>query len=216
MSRIRSNGTVQILFLAVLLLGCGKKASDEIDFGTFNKSVYSNQYFGLSVTVPDGWSVQDREAQARLTKAGSAAVAGDDKNLKAVLKASELHMVQLLTVFQHPLGTPVTFNPSFMGMAEMVRQLPGIQRGKDYQFQMKQTLASSQMKVSFPKETYTERIGGVDFDVMETQMGVRGIVVKQRYYSTIKKGYALSFVTSFTTDEEEASLKKALATVAFH
>lgn len=42
----------QILALALLFFGCGKKASDEIDFGTLNNSVYQNKYFGFSVTLP--------------------------------------------------------------------------------------------------------------------------------------------------------------------
>jgi hypothetical protein len=203
-----------ILF-SVLLVGCGKKASDEIDFGTFNKSTYTNKYFGVTVTVPSNWSVQDREAQERIKRVGSAAVAGDDKNLKAVLKASELQTVQLFTVFQHPLGTPVTFNPSIMGTAEMVRQMPGIQSGKDYHFQVKKTLQAGQLEISFPKESYTERVSGVEFDVMDQELRIRGLVVKQRYYTIIKKGYALSFILSFTTDEDEASVHKVLETISF-
>jgi hypothetical protein len=58
-------------------------------------------------------------------------------------------------------------------------------------------------------------LGGVDFDVMEMEMSVRGIVVKQKYYATIMKGYALCFIVSFTTDEEQASLQKILDTATF-
>jgi hypothetical protein len=212
---LRSNLYAARLFiLLVLLLGCRKKASDEIDFGAFNKSTYSNKYFGLTITVPADWSVQDREAQERIKKIGREAVAGDDKNLNAVMKASELQTVQLFTVFQHPLGTPVTSNPAIMGLAEMVRQMPGIQRGRDYHFQVKKTLQAGQMEVSFPKDSYTERLGGVEFDVLDQELKIRGLVIKQRYYTVIKKGYALSFILSFTTDEEQAAVRKVLETVS--
>ena len=216
MPRIQRLRALQVFILFVLLVGCQKKASDEIDFGAFNKSVYSNNYFGLTIAVPEKWSVQDREAQQRLMKIGTDALAGSDKNLKAVLKASELQTVTLFAVFEHPLGTPVAFNPSIMGMAEMVRQMPGIRRGKDYHFQLKKTLASGQMQISFPNMGSTERLAGVEFDVLDQEMKVRGVSIRQRYYTIIKKGYALSFILSFTTDEEEAPLRKTLQTLAFN
>jgi hypothetical protein len=54
---------LKFLFFAAAILctvGCSRKASEEIDFGTIQDSVYHNDYFGLSVTVPADWSVQDQ------------------------------------------------------------------------------------------------------------------------------------------------------------
>jgi hypothetical protein len=215
MLRTRLFFKAQIIVLAMLLAGCGKKASDEIDFGTFNNSTYKNNYFGLSVTIPSDWSIQDQDAQRRLMKLGGKLISGDDKNLQAVLKASELQVVNLFGVFKYAQGSPVTFNPSILSLAENVHQLPGIKRGKDYHFHARKVLESGQMQISFPKDIYTQQLGGVDFDVMETEMSVRGMVIKQKYYATIMKGYALCFIQSFTTNEEEASLQKVLDTVTF-
>ena len=215
MLRTRLIYKAQIIALAVLLAGCGKKASDEIDFGTFNNSVYHNNYFGMTVAIPSDWSMQDQAAQQRLMKLGNKLMSGDDKNLKAVMKASELQMVNLFAVFKYLQGSPVTFNPSILSIAENVRQWPGMKSGKDYHFQARKLLESSQVEMSFPKDIYTQQLGGIDFDVMETEMHVRGLVVKQKYYATIMKGYALTLVVSFTTDEELASLKKVLDAMTF-
>lgn len=206
---------VPVIVLSLLLVGCRKKASEEIDFGAFNKSVYTNSYFGVTVTVPPDWSIQDRQTQEQLTKVGSEMVAGNDKNLKAALKATEMETVNLFAVFKLPLGSPVPFNCSIMGLAERVTGMPGIQRGRDYHFQVKKTLESSQMQVTFPKEAYTQRLGGVEFDVLEQQMTMRGLTIKQKYFTIIKKGYALSFVLSYTTEAEEVPLRKALETLSF-
>jgi hypothetical protein len=204
-----------IIVLTVALAGCWKRAGDEIDFGGFNNTVYTNNYFGLTVTVPADWSIQNQDAQRRLMKTGSAILSGDDKNMSAVIKASELRVVNMFAVFQYQPGSPVTFNPSILSMAEDVRALPGIKRGQDYLFHAKQFMQSGQMNIIFPKDFYPQKVGGRDFDVMESEMALRGMVVKQRYYSAIMKGYALGFIISFTTDDQEASLQKVLDTVTF-
>ena len=201
------------MMLALLLAGCGKKASNEIDFGTFNNSVYTNKYFGMSVTVPADWNIQDQSALRRLMKKGEALLSGDDKNMKATIKASELRVVNLFAAFEHAPGSPVTFNPSIMSLAESVQDMTGIKRGSDYHFHARQFLESGQIKINFPHDIYTKSVGGVDFDVMDTEMPVRGLVIKQKYYATIVKGYALVFILSAVDDAQVAELQKILDTV---
>jgi hypothetical protein len=204
-----------IIASATLLTGCGRNGSNEIDFGTIKNSVYQNEYLGFSIAIPTNWSVQDQEAQRQLTGRGVSMVAGDDKNLKATLKASQLKSVNLFGAFRYPPGSPVTNNPAIMAVAENVRQLPGIQRGRDYLFHVKQLLQSGQIAVSFPGEIYTERLSGVDFDVMDIEVSLGVRTVKERYYATIRKGYALSLVFVCGPDGDEPFRKKVLDTLAF-
>jgi hypothetical protein len=195
--------------------GCGRKATDEIDFGTINKSVYQNHYFGLTVALPPEWSVQDQETRQKMMELGGKMVAGDDKNLNAAVKASEMTTVNLFAAFKHPVGTPVPYNPNIMCLAERVRHMPGIKEGKDYLFHAKRMLESSHMQVSFPKEMSAESMGGQQFGVMHTEMSMAGEAIRQKYYAAIIKDYALVFIVSFTTEEDELSLEKTLKTVEF-
>jgi hypothetical protein len=50
---------------------------------------------------------------------------------------------------------------------------------------------------------------------MDLELSVHEITVKEKYYATIRKGYALGFIVAFTNDEEEPSDQKILNTVAF-
>lgn len=206
---------VLLIVCAVLLAGCEKKTSDEVDFGTFEDFVYRNKYFGLTLTVPPEWSIQDQESYQRIMDTGGKALAGEDKNLKAVVKASQLQTVNLLLVFKHPVGTPVPFNPNIACVAERVRHMPGIKRGKDYLFHSRKLLESGQLSISFPRDIYTEELGGANFDVMYTEMELAGVAVQQKYYATVAKGYALILIVSFSTEEEEADLQSILESVTF-
>ncbi len=199
----------------VLFAGCRKRASDEINSGAVENSTYRNDYFGLSVKLPSEWSVQDKETQQKLMNLGRKRVQGDDKNLKAVIKASEMQTVNLFAAFKHPIGTPVPYNPNIMCLAERVRHMPGIKRGKDYHFHSKRLFESSQMEVSFPKEVSTEELGGHDFDVMYVELPITGMTIRQKHYATIMKGYALVFIVSFTNGEEESALDNVLSSVTF-
>ena len=200
---------------AAILSGCSQKASDEIDFGTLDNSSYSNRYFGFSVTLPKDWSVQDQKSQQRLSKRGAQLIAGDDQNLKAIVKASEMQTVNLLAAFEHPLGAPVDFNPSIACVAERVREMPGITRGRDYLFQARKMLESGKMQISFPRDYSTEQIGGLNFDLMETELHISGRTVQQKYYASIKKGYALCFILSFANPDQAGALQNILNTIAF-
>lgn len=217
MSKIGWLFLVPLIGLAVAncVSGCQRRASDEVDFGGITNSVYHNVYFGMGVAIPADWSVQDQTAQRELEATGSKMLYGNDQNKQAALKASELRVVNMFAVFKYPVGSPVPFNPSIIAMAEDVRPYPGTKTGEDYLYHVKTQLTSGQMHVEFPKPDYHAQLGGMDFDVMPSELIIGKTTVKQKYYVTIMKGYALSLIASYTTDAEDASLQKILDSVTF-
>jgi hypothetical protein len=198
----------------LFLLGCERSASDEIDYGAIQNSVYENKYFGLTVKLPDGWDVQDNESLKQLMKIGSEVVAGDDNNLKATIKAAELNTVNLFSVFQFPLGSPVPFNPNVMAIAERVSHAPGIKKGSDYLYHSKKLLETSKLDVTFPYGNSTESIGDREFEVMHVSLKSNGVTVMQKYYAIIMKGYALVFVTTFENEVELNIINNMLKTIS--
>lgn len=194
--------TIIAVMAMVLSVGCEKKAADEIDFGTFSNSVYHNEYFGMTITLPPDWHAQGAEEREQLMKLGGEVVAGDDKNLKAKIKIMEKQTLSLFVAFKHPVGAPVPFNPAIMCVAERVRQLPGIRNGKDYLWHAKRLLESGQLEVTISEGFSTEKLGGRVFDVMDVEIPSIGALVQQKYYATIIKGYVLAFIASYTTEDE--------------
>jgi hypothetical protein len=211
---------IPVIGLALLpLCGCDKIKTaietSEIDFGTITNSVYQNNYFGLSVTFPQDWSIQDQAEQRRLAATGGKMMYGDDQNKQAVLKASELRTVNMFAVFKYPVGSPVQSNPCILSMAENVSEYPGIKNGSDYLYHVKSQLTSGRMEVTFPKDIYTTQLGGKDFSVMETSITLGEKTVRQKYYVSVMKGYALAFIASYATDEDAATLQKILDSITF-
>lgn len=205
-----------LVLLIPVLLGCTKKATKEIDFGMFDGNSYHNDYFDMTINLPGEWSVQDSESTRRLKETGQKMLAGDDKQLKAIVKASDLLSVTLFVVFEHPLGTPVPFNLNVIGVAEKVSHLPGLKGGQDYLYHARKLLESAQVNYSFPKEPFSKTLGGKTFDAMYTETVMHGLTVKQEYYATIMKGYALSFIITFTDETGRTTLLNVLETLKFN
>lgn len=191
-----------IIGLSLLLTGCDTKPSAEIGYGTIANGVYTNDYFNMSIKVPDNWIVQSQAAQQELMKTGSNLISGEDKNLKAILNEAEKQTVNMFLFFKFEQGTAVPFNPSIISIAERMSHMPGVKRGSDYHFHAKKLLESGQLEYEFPNEIYTKVISGVSFDVMPVQITINNLTVYQEYYAARIKDYVLMFILSYSSDAE--------------
>ncbi|MBP7053637.1 MAG: hypothetical protein KBE65_21720 [Phycisphaerae bacterium] len=198
----------------VAVLGCGKKAGQQIDPGRFEGSVYHNDYLGFEITIPTEWTLQDRETAAQMMRVGEKVVAAGDENVRAALEAGASRTLTLFTAFQHPQGAPVESNPSISCVAEGVAHLPGIQTGADYLFHAKRMLQAGSLRFSFPREVYVQTVAGVEFHVLATELVLPPAkVVKNEYLAALRKGYVLLMILKYSTDEERQLLQGILDTV---
>lgn len=191
------------------------KATSEVGYGTLAGHTYTNDYFGLTVSIPEDWYIQSREEAAEIAKIGKAAVLGNgaDPNLKSVVEATQATTLQLLSAFRHPPGTPGVSNSSVIVMAERVKHLPGIRSGAEYCAQLKQGLGMSALKSETDPVESGFKIGSLDAHCLPARMNVGTIVVHQRYYATRYKDYVLALIVSYNSDEELKVAEKILADI---
>lgn len=224
MNASMSRQVVLLVLCTALVPGCARKASreidpgkalEEVDSGTVENGVYRNKYFGMSITIPPDWSIPDRASMKEIVKAGGRVVSGDNQKLKTLTKAAELQSVNLFAASKHPAGSAVVPNPSVICMAERVRHMPGIKRGRDYHFHFKRLLEASPLEVKFPKDVFSETLNGVEFDILCIEISMPTMTIKQEQYVAIIRGYALGLGITYTTEEEKSSLKEILNSVSF-
>lgn len=204
-----------VLALPFLLIGCDKEADKEIGYGTIDDGVYTNDYFDLSIAVPEDWSVQSRAAQQALMDTGTGLIAGDDENLKSVLTESQKQTVNMFAFFKHEQGAPVEFNPSLIAVAERVSGMPGIKKGSDYLFHVRKLLKGSQMTYEFPNDVYSQDLSGVLFDVMPTQLIIGDMTIHQQHYATRMDDYILGLILSYSSESELDELHAHLEELSF-
>jgi hypothetical protein len=201
--------------------GCGESRAQQkqaaqavMEVGKIENNTYSNSYFGMSIHIPEGWYIAPNETMEQLQKTGVKAVTGDNKALQTAIEAAP--SVNLFGTFEKPPGSPVDFNPSVLSVAEKVTAMPGIKKGADYLFHAKKLLLDSTANYKAKDETRTVQVGGRSFDVLELELqATPKVKVKQEYYATIDKGYAISIILSYVTDEQKSKVEAVLNTLKF-
>jgi hypothetical protein len=178
-----------------------------LDYGKVSGSSYANNFFNFRLIVPFGWRVQGQEVKEMLTEKGRESIKTNNAQTNAQLDKSVSNTVNLLTAFKYEVGTTTDFNASLICGAEW---LPNQMSASQYMANAKRILERTQGQYSFKPFT-TETVGGEEFTLMEVQTSS----VSQRYYVSIKKGYALFFILTYATDEDEAVLRQVIRSIRF-
>lgn len=193
-----------------------EKIGENFDFGKIEDGLYTNNFFKLKIPFNPSWIVQDKQQMNDLVETGSDLFAGDDKTLKSAIKSAKVNTAYLFTIFKHEVGAAVEFNPSFMVIAENTKSLPGLKNGSDYLFHAKKFLEQSQMKYLFEKDVFEKKIGNSDFHVLEAKLDQMGTLIIQEYIATVTKGFSLSFVVTYSNEDERNELYKIVDKIKFN
>lgn len=180
-----------------------------LDYGSVTGSSYANNFFGFRLTIPYGWRVQGQEVKDMLSEKGRESIKTDNAQRNSQIDTSVNNTVNLLTVFKYEVGSSTDFNASLICGAEWLRRA---MTADQYLANAKRVLEMSPLQGRYVFKPFsTETVGGEGFAVME----VGTSTINQKYYVSIKKGYALFFILTFATAEDEAVLRQAVRSVRF-
>ncbi len=171
------------------------------------KNIYYNDFFKLKIPYYSEWIVQTQEQTQQLVDNGTEILFDeDDHYMRRLVKLSEIKTAYLFTLFEHKVGAPVDYNPSFMALAENIESAPGIEKGSDYLYHSKMHLENSKLNYKIEEEFYKKKISGSDFHIMKTELHYLGKLIKQDYVTTISGDFALSFILSYANEEQQKEL----------
>lgn len=180
-----------------------------VDYGKVSGSSYTNDFFGFRLTIPYGWRVEGDDVKDLLKSTGREQIQSANTQTNARMDTSLSNTINLLTVFKYAVGSSVEFNASLICGAEWLQN--SSISADQYMAASRKVLESSNKQYYF-KPITTETVGGESFTVMEVEVSS---AIKQKYYVAIKRDYALFFIATYVTDEDEAVLRQALRSVRF-
>ncbi|HMH41911.1 MAG TPA: hypothetical protein VK557_00385 [Pyrinomonadaceae bacterium] len=164
--------------------------------GSFDGPIYSNKVLGFNVSVPQGWQVQDTETRtefaSRVTEKTNSANAE-----KPAVKAY-LSRTTLLFILVRPTETAT--NPTIFAMAEDIALAFNVRTPEQYLMSARKVGDNTPML--FDAYTTSGKINGIDFAWMEAVPKNSAVILKQRYYATLRHHHAIGFVMTFHTEQE--------------
>ncbi|MEO5789237.1 MAG: hypothetical protein ACOH2D_12095 [Gelidibacter sp.] len=209
--------TIILSLCVVLLLSSCKeenKIPENFDYGTIENGVYSNKFFNLELSYNKDWSPKSREQMTEMTEQVREFVNGDNENLKATSKASEVNFAELFAIFKFPKGTVSEFNPSLIINAENLKSLPQIKTPKDYINETKSMLDSGPLNFVYKEKPNSITIGGKEFASMEVFSPDYDIT--QEFFVAFDNGFAIAMVISYNDDLQKESLHKMIDNLKFN
>jgi hypothetical protein len=232
--------SILLVSLAMSFSACGKSSKDEvgkgtvsstssteaknsksdkkIDLGKSEGNVYKNEYFNMTINIPDKWIVATDDEKNALIQKGKQVIASDDKNKQKQVDYSLEKTVYLLVTSEKGLSVNDTSNPSFMALAEKLSLMQGvvISDGKGYLEQVKKGLQGvTQIPYKFDKEIYTVKAGNKDFYVLETTVSNGSVKLVQKYYAAKIGDYVLSFIGTSYDDDQAKKLDTVIKSISF-
>jgi hypothetical protein len=177
--------------------------------GAFNGSTYTNEYFRMSLTVPEGWNVYDARGRKMLLDKGREYLNAPDEKTQAGMEASISNTVVLLTASKQPQDVPGPDNAIFICAAEPVAP-DVIKTGADYVAALKKMLPYTKESPQAEGDAVAETIGGADFGVLTLKRDTDGGVVRQTFWATVRKGHALYCVSTYTNEDDRQLMNRAM------
>lgn len=184
-----------------------------LDMGRMENSNYINDFFSFRVSLPESWHHVERETSDAALQVGKEMVKGSDKQVNVGIDQSMAKTFIFFSITKFPLRTP---NVTQAMMQCGVEKLSDKRMTARIYLEKSRNLAlGSPLQFKLLRDVYPETIAGLSFFVMDMQLSVSGVTVKQKYYSTLRKGYALFFVTNYFDEADRMSLEKILQTAKF-
>ena len=187
-----------------------------ISQGRLEGSTYSNDFFGVSFTIPKDWVTQDLAAKQAIVDRGREIVhEGANEKKKAALDAAMNRTYFLLSASKYEQNAPSPdFNALLMCVAERVPTAV-IKTESDYITVAMRTLQGSSAKATVEGPVRYVQIGGAKFGLANVRMTIGGMSAMQRYYVRLMKGHAFVFIYTYVDEQDEMILDEFFKSVKF-
>jgi len=209
---------ISSLIFLLVIVACkdSNKIPDNFDYGEVKNGVYTNKYLNFDFRSPQGWAIQSKEQLKAVMNEGQKMIEKNNKDLGQQIKAADVRSAGLFAAFKYPTDSFTgKFNSSVSIAIENVSGVRTVKSGKDYLMSARSMMERSGIEYTFGDYT-KETIGNKEFDVLKTNVTMQHVPLKQRYYVTLIKGFALVVITTFQDDSEEAEFDDILKGFKFN
>jgi len=208
-----------LLFTVISMPGCNKtrKIPKDFDYGTWTGSTYRNDFFGFSITVPEGWYVSGEAEMKSIMKEGQALLEDvtNKAEMKKQMKMADISTANLFMAARYSTEKAIELeesNPNIVLIAENLASVGQKTDRAKYVNLLRQNLTKSMPGVVIKSET-TKSIGGQEFTALQIQFSTQGILISQEHLVCVKNNFAVIFGLTALDDSEKKQLDDIMATL---
>lgn len=186
-----------------------------VESGTVKPGYYKSDYFGLSLSFPQAWTVVPEKAPHQFQKRGGDALVGDGVLKRDVVDADQGNTHNLLKIIS--LLDPFTdYTPSIRIVAEGIHEGAPFQNAEGYIAHTTKLLAAMRSsKYRVVETACAVSLGGEEFCRVELAAELPNTTVKQFYYARLIRGFAVSIVVSAGNGDQLARTARILQELHF-
>jgi hypothetical protein len=182
-----------------------------------SENTYVAKRYGMTATAPDGWYIMDSDITQKLMDVGKALTTADmEAQQKTAMEMSISRTTNIFGFMKFEPGAPRQDGASVMAMAEDISVAPGVKRGSDYFFHLKNVFKQTAADMEIA-DGYTEvTIGGQSFDRLDLIVKVpdgSGLVAHQRYFATRHGDDMICFIQTYVDEADLPTLDAILASI---
>lgn len=209
----------QFLFKALLLLTIiplffccesnAKKSTDYFNRGYIEDNTYYNSFFNLKLPLPKNWHIMN-DGELELLAESSALI----KNEKIEKHESEDFIDNtLISIFKYGLLDAQTYNYNFTLLAN---KIIGVKNGKEAVNELTKILKQQNPNIQITHDdSKAYNFGGKTFFSFDAEQYLFNQLIKQSFYITVYRSYAISIVLTYQTNEQKKELAKFIKNISF-
>lgn len=204
---------IRILLFVSLVLGLfacaggSDKSTNEFDYGKVEGRIYSNEFFGFTMELPENWQILSEEANKNLMEQQKGRLKAIDKIEVATL----LTALQIKTEEDDNL-----FNANIVVVAESLKNNKRVNNAADYLMLTRKALDMEPGQRKYPdKALITHSFGGAEWAELNVLNLNEGDNFEQQYLSTLSNGFAVTIIKTYFGFHQKALLDKITETIEF-
>lgn len=207
-----------IVMVLMVVSGCAFNQGIE---GNLDGSTYTNDYFDLTFTIPQGWSTSTKQEVQRAVQAGAEILGSDNEDTGKKLEevTADEKLTDLVMVRKYPKSCKAEFNTSFNLTASDVGAVGWVssffkKSPTIYLEGMSEQLARYGLNVKFTEPT-ERKIGKTRIASSDGMMEYNAKTIKYRYLLAIKRNHALTFTFCYIDDADLKIYESIIDSIEF-
>lgn len=185
-------------------------ASASIFFGSVKDNVYKNDFFGFKMDSPSQLYLLNQEQITTVREGGQKILQTEnEKNNKLIEEAGQKEFT-LYTAAEKPFGTEKNSSLSIT-----VGKQPSLEITSEMVVTATKNLFLANPKIQIVQDTKNISLGGAKFSTLELQLNLVESPINQKVYITMRHGYAITFVLTYTNGNSLQLFEKLIKSLRF-